>query len=144
MIAAHQHELADSLKAALSQLKLKEEKLQAKERDLKVNADVLAQLYRQWITNGNQVKVTLGELELWRQQAEAIERSHNHLATIDRIIESVKKTMKKDNDFLPTCEVDLVVHKTMLRDQLKFNQLAFGLIAEHNQKQQKLYFDLDE
>jgi len=88
--------------------------------------------------------VTLGELELWRKQAEAIERSSNHLATIDGIIESVKKTMKEENDLLPTCEVDLVVYNTMERDQLKFNQLAFGLIAEHNQKQQKLYFDLDD
>ena len=128
----------------MSQLKLKEEKLEAEERDLKFNADVMAQLYRQWIINGNQVKVTLGELELWRRQAEAIERSSNHLATIDGIIESVKKKMTEENDLLPTCEVDLVVYKTMERDQLKFNQLAFGLIAEHNQKQQKLYFDLDD
>ena len=111
---------------------------------MKVNSEVLSQLYRQWIINGNRVKVTLGELELWRRQAEAIERSSNHLATIDGIIESVKNTMTEENALLPTCEVDLLVHKTMLRDQLKFNQLAFGLIAEHNQKQQKLYFDLDD
>ncbi len=128
----------------MSQLKLKEEKLQAKERDLKINADVLAQLYRQWISNGNQVKVTLGELELWRQQAEAIERSSNHLATIDGIIQSELQGMKEENNLLPTCEVDLVVYKTMLRDQTKFHQLAFGLIAEHNQKQKQFLFDLDD
>ena len=105
---------------------------------------MLAQLYRQWIINGNQVKVTLGELELWREQAEAIERSSTHLATIDGIIQSVKQGMKQENDLLPTCEVDLVVYKTMLRDQTKFHQLAFGLIAEHNQKQKQFLFDIDD
>ncbi len=104
---------------------------------------MLAQLYRQWISNGNQVKVTLGELELWREQAEAIERSSTHLATIDGIIQSVKQGMKQENDLLPTCEVDLVVYKTMLRDQTKFHQLAFALIAEHNQKQKQFLFDID-
>ena len=105
---------------------------------------MLAQLYRQWISNGNQVKVTLGELELWRQQAEAIERSNTHLATIDGIIQSVKQGMKEENDLLPTCDVDLVVYKTMERDQTKFHQLAFALIAEHNQKQKQFLFDIDD
>ncbi len=105
---------------------------------------MLAQLYRQWIINGNQVKVTLGELELWREQAEAIERTPNHLATIDGIIQSVKQGMEEENNLLPTCEVNLVVYKTMLRDQTKFHQLAFGLIAEHNQKQKQFLFDIDD
>ncbi|MGK7896266.1 MAG: hypothetical protein AB4372_22285 [Xenococcus sp. (in: cyanobacteria)] len=101
-------------------------------------------MYRQWISNGNRVKVTLGELELWREQAEAIERSSTHLATIDGIIQSLKQEMKQDNDLVPTCEVDLVVYQTYLRDQTKFNQLAFALIAEHNQKQKQFLFDLDK
>jgi len=85
----------------------------------------------------------LGELELWREQAEAIERSSTHLATIDGIIQSLKQKMKQENDLLPTCEVDLVVYQTYLRDQTKFNQLAFALIAEHNQKQKQFLFDID-
>ncbi len=84
----------------------------------------------------------MGALELWRQQAEAIERSPNHLATIDGIIQSVKQGMAEENLVLPTCEVDLVVYQTMLRDQLKFNQLALGLIAQHRQQHQ-LNFDFD-
>ncbi|MGK7938138.1 MAG: hypothetical protein AB4206_20425 [Xenococcaceae cyanobacterium] len=102
---------------------------------------MLSQLYRQWLINGNQVKVTLGELELWRQQAEAIERSSNHLATIDGIIESVKKTMTEENDFLPTCEVDLVVFEHLLNDRKEFNDLAFSLISQ--QMQPKLNFDFE-
>ncbi len=50
--------------------------------------------------------------------------------------------MEEENLVLPTCEVDLVVYQTMLRDQLKFNQLALGLIAQHRQQHQ-LNFDFD-
>ncbi len=78
---------------------------------------------------------------MWREQAEAIERSANHLATIDGIIQSVKQGMKQENALLPTCEVDLVVYKTYLRDQTKFHQLAFALIAEHNQKQKQVKYN---
>ena len=40
--------------------------------------------------------------------------------------------------------MDLVVYKTYLRDQTKFHQLAFALIAEHNQKQKQFIFDIDD
>ena len=144
MISVQKHELADSVASTLSQLELREEKLRAQERDLKVNADVLAQLYRQWLINADLVKVSLGELELWREQAEAIERSSTHLQTIDEIILSLKRGMEEEHDLLPTCEVDLVVYQTMMRDQTKFNQLAFALIAEHNQRQKQFLLDIND
>ncbi|MDJ0633710.1 MAG: hypothetical protein QNJ34_11035 [Xenococcaceae cyanobacterium MO_188.B29] len=129
------------MESALSQLKLKEQEINQKEYDLKVNADVLSRLYRQWIINGNQVRITLGELELWRRQAKAIERSPSHLATIDGIIESIQKTVTEENNLLPTCEIDLVVFEHLLHDRKEFNELAFSLISQ--QMQPKLNFDFE-
>ncbi|MDJ0591149.1 MAG: hypothetical protein QNJ72_14325 [Pleurocapsa sp. MO_226.B13] len=117
-------------------MSIKEKELSNKERNLKIEADVVAQLYRQWIVNGNKVQVTLEELKLWKQQAKAIERSPNHLETIDSIIQKVEAGFESDNLVLKTCEVDLVVFRTLLRDRTKFNQLAFSLIAEQNQSSQ--------
>lgn len=114
-------------------MSLKEQELSNKERNLRIETDVVAQLYRQWIINGDRVQVTLGELKLWRQQAEAIERSPAHLETIDHIIQKIEAGMREDKIVLPNCEVELIVYKTLLRDRTKFNQLAFGLIAEQNQ-----------
>lgn len=85
-----QDQLAASIEDALTQLSLKETELLDKERNLKIETDVVAQLYRQWVINGNRVQLTLGELKLWREQAEAIERSPSHLNTIDSIIQKLK------------------------------------------------------
>ena len=118
-------------------MSLKEKALLDKERSLKIETDVVAQLYRQWIINGNRVQVTLGELKLWKRQAEAIKRSPAHLDTIDSIIQEIEAGMTENNIVLPTCEVDLVVYRTLLRDRTKFNQLAFSLISEQNQTPQQ-------
>ena len=114
--------------------------------NLKIETDVVAQLYRQWVVNDSRVQVTLEELKLWRQQAEAIERSPAHLDTIDSIVRQVEAGFESDNLVLKTCEVDLIVFKTLLRDRTKFNQLAFSLIAEQKQSSQdpELYnFDFE-
>ena len=143
MIEIQKQELADSVEAALSQLRLKEEQLQAKERDLKLNSEVVSQLYRQWILRSDKVKVTLGELQLWRRQAEAISRSSTHLETIEGIIKSVEQTAKEENDLLPTCEVDFKVFQYLVRDREKFHDLAFSSINRQKQPQLNFDFDLD-
>ena len=126
-------------------MSLKEKVLLDKERNLKTETDVVAQLYRQWIINGNRVQTTLGELKLWRQQAEAIERSPSHLNTIDIIIREIEAGITEDNIVLPTCEIELTVYRILLRDRTKFNQLAFGLIAKQNQiLQQSEKYDFDD
>ena len=118
-------------------MSLKEKELSNKERNFKIETDVVAQLYRQWIVNGNKVQLTLEELKLWKKQAKAIERSPDHVATIDSIIQKVEAGFEEENLVLKTCEVDLVVFRTLLRDRTKFNQLAFSLIAEQNQAPQQ-------
>ena len=131
------------MEAALSQLRLKSEKLEAKERDLRINSEVVAQLYRQWILKGDKVKVTLGELQLWRKQAEAISRSSTHLETIDGVINSVAEVAREESDLLPTCEVDFKVYQYLVRDREKFNELAFSLIKQQTQPQLNFDFDID-
>ena len=124
-------------------MNLKEKQLQDQERNLKIETDVVAQLYRQWIVNGNKVQVTLEELKLWKQQAKAIKRSPDHVATIDSIIQEVEAGFGEENLVLKTCEVDLIVFRTLLRDRTKFNQLAFSLIAEQNQDSEQYNFDFE-
>ena len=127
----------------MSQLRQSEQKLLDQERDLQLNTEVVNQLYRQWILRGDKVKVTLGDLQLWRRQAEAIERSQKHLKTIDGIIQSVEKTGQDEQNLLPTCEVDYVVYEYLLRDRKEFNDLAFALINQQKQPQLNFDFELD-
>jgi hypothetical protein len=107
------------------------ERLQQKERFLELQKEVLAQLYRQWIRDNERVKTTLGNLELWRKQARALDRSSKHLAKIDRLIASAREELKQTSASLPTVEIPLYDYKALLRDQSDFNSLAFRLIEEH-------------
>ena len=85
----------------------------------------------------------MGELQLWRKQAEAISRSPSHLKTIDSVINSVAETAKEESDLLPTCEMDFAVYQYLVRDRQKFNELAFSLIGQQTQPQLNFDFDLE-
>ena len=100
------------------------------------------QLYRQWILKGDRVKVTLGELQLWRRQASAIARSSSHLETIEGIIKSVEQRAKEESDLLPTVEVEFKVYQYLVRDREKFYDLAFSALDDC-QKQPELNFDFE-
>lgn len=95
---------------------------------------MLAQLYRQWIRDNERVKITFGNLELWRKQATAIGRSTKHLTKIERLIVEAKEELKQTGASLPTVHIPLFDYKVLLRDQSDFNELAFRLIEEHRQQ----------
>ncbi|NJO93162.1 MAG: hypothetical protein HC820_00160 [Hydrococcus sp. RM1_1_31] len=108
--------------------------MQQKERFLELQKEVLAQLYRQWIRDNERVKITFGNLELWRKQATAIGRSTKHLTKIERLIVEAKEELKQTGASLPTVHIPLFDYKVLLRDQSDFNELAFRLIEEHRQQ----------
>ena len=79
--------------------------------------------------------MSLGNLELWRRQAEAIERSQKHLSKIDRILALAREKTAGNKDALLTVEIPVRDYGAMLRDQEDFNSLAFRLVEER-QKQE--------
>lgn len=120
---------------SLQQLKLKEQQLKAYERGLEGKAEILTQLFIQRIKSSALCEVSLGNLELWLKQAEAIERSPKHLIKIERILAQARKETVENKDALPTVEISVRDYGAMLRDQQEFNELAFRLIGER-QKQE--------
>lgn len=79
--------------------------------------------------------MSLGNLELWRRQAEAIERSPKHLSKIDRILALAREKTAGNKDALLTVEIPVRDYGVLLRDRQEFNELAFRLIGER-QKQE--------
>ena len=79
--------------------------------------------------------MSLGNLELWLKQAEAIERSPKHLNKIERSIAKAREGTAGNNDALPTVEIPVRDYEVMLRDQQEFNELAFRLIGERQQQE---------
>lgn len=102
----------------------------AYERGLEGKAEILTQLFIQRIKNAALSEVSLGNLELWRRQAEAIERSPKHLIKIERLIAKAREDTAENKDALPTVEISARDYGAMLRDQQEFNELAFRLIGE--------------
>lgn len=79
--------------------------LSKNERSLEVKAEVLAQLFIHWIKTSDSVQMSLGSLELWRGQAEAIERAPAHVCKIDQIFIQARERAAKHKGALLTVEI---------------------------------------
>lgn len=107
----------------------------AYEHSLEVKAEILTQLFIQRIKNSALCEVSLGNLELWLKQAEAIKRSPKHLSKIERLIAKAREETAGHKDVLSTVEISVRDYGAMLRDQQDFNELAFRLIGERQQQE---------
>lgn len=105
------------------------------ERGLEGKAEILTQLFIQRIKNSALCEVSLGNLELWLKQAEAIKRSPKHLIKIERLITKAREETAEQKSALPTVEISVRDYGAMLRDQQDFNELAFRLIRERQQQE---------
>lgn len=106
----------------------------AYERGLESKAEILTQLFIQRIKTSALCEVSLGNLELWLKQAEAIKRSPKHLIKIERLIAKAREETAEQKSALPTVEIPVRDYGAMLRDQQEFNELAFRLIRERQQQ----------
>ncbi len=62
-------------------------------------------MFIHWIKTSDSVQVSLGSLELWQRQAEAIERSPNHLRKINHILAQARERAAKHKGALLTVEI---------------------------------------
>lgn len=111
----------------------KEQQLEADKRSLETKAEVLAQLFLQRMQRNERAEVTVGDLELWHRQAEAMERSPTHLRKINQILAVARKKVAENKSALPTVEIPVRDYGAMIRDRSEFNELAFRLIVERKE-----------
>lgn len=77
-------------------------------------------------------EVKISDLDAWRQEAQSLNRSDNHLAKIDRVIDS-STTANEINQSDATVKIDERDFKAMQRDRSEFKQQEQK--QEHSQNQ---------